>query len=200
MDAGAEDDATLVERARTDAEAFGRLYDRYLARIYAFAYRRTGAHAAAEELTASTFHRALAALPGYEARGLPFGAWLYRIAANLAADHHRAGPPTVPLDGPGAESAPYQLRACFDDEPEVVAVAREERHEAQARLESAMRAVATLPLLQRRAVTLYFGHGLSHAETGRAIGRSEAATKQLVYRAVKTLRAAVVVAPAREQE
>ena len=50
------------------------------------------------------------------------------------------------------------------------------------------RAVAGLPLMQRRAVTLYFARGLSHGEVGQVIGRSESATKQLVYRAVKTLR------------
>jgi DNA-directed RNA polymerase specialized sigma24 family protein len=42
--------------------------------------------------------------------------------------------------------------------------------------------------LQRRAVTLRFARDLSHAEVGALIGRSETATKQLIYRAMKTLR------------
>jgi RNA polymerase sigma-70 factor (ECF subfamily) len=171
-------EAALVERARTDGEAFGRLYDRYLNRVYRYAFRRTGSHTEAEDLTAQTFHRALERLDTFEWRTVPFGAWLFRIAANLAIDQARKGMRPASLDGLGEQG----FEPAATSPP--VDAALLEREE----LDAAWTAVADLPAMQRRAVTLYFGHGLSHAEVGRAIGRSEPATKQLVYRAVKTLR------------
>jgi RNA polymerase sigma-70 factor (ECF subfamily) len=172
-------EAALIERARTDSEAFGRLYDRYLPRVYRYAYRRTGSHADAEDLTAQTFHRALEHLDRFEWRSVPFGAWLFRIAGNLVIDQARKGRRPASLDDLGGQGFEPSAHGPPID---TALIEREE-------LDAAWAAVAELPLLQRRAVTLYFGRGLSHAEVGRAIGRSEPATKQLVHRAVKTLRA-----------
>ena len=171
--------AELVERARSDPEAFGRLYDEHLPGIYAYLFRRCRSHQDAEDLAAQTFHRALEGLERFEWRGLPFRAWLFRIAHNALVDYYRRERPPVSLDGlseagfePGGEDG-----RGFD-----AALVRAERADA------AWLAVRDLPPMQGRAVTLYFAHGLSHAEVGRAIGRSETATKQLVYRAVKALR------------
>lgn len=75
------DEAELVERAKTQPEAFGQLYELYYSRILNYVYRRTLDAALAEELTSNTFFNALRALPAYDNRG-KFGAWLYRIAGN----------------------------------------------------------------------------------------------------------------------
>ena len=75
------DEAKLVERARTQPEAFGQLYDRYYSVVLNYIFRRTLDVALAEELTSNTFFNALRALGGYENRG-KFLAWLYRIAGN----------------------------------------------------------------------------------------------------------------------
>lgn len=178
-DADISDEAALVARARTDPDAFAALYDRYVVPVYGYAFRRLGSHDDAEDVTAQTFYRALERIDGYEWRGLPFGAWLFRIAHNLVVDRRRAGSPPVSLDVLGPNGAEAALPdGCA---PDAGLLAREE-------IDAAWAAVATLPPLQRRAVTLRFGRGLSHAEVGVIIGRSEAATKQLVYRAMKTLR------------
>jgi RNA polymerase sigma-70 factor, ECF subfamily len=179
--AGLAEEAALVERARTDPEAFGALYDRYLTRVYRYMYARCGNHADAEDLTAQTFHRALERLETFEWRGLPFAAWLFRIAHNLLVDRARRGPGSASLDGLGEQG--FEPADAADGRGFADGLARREESDA------AWLAVRALPPMQRRAVTLYFSHGLSHAEVGRTIGRSEAATKQLVYRAVKTLRA-----------
>lgn len=179
-DAQPEDEAALVARARTDPDAFALLYDRYVERVYQFTYRRLASHADAEDVTAQTFHRALEHLDRYEWRGLPFGAWLFRIARNLIVDHLRAAGSPLSLDevsANGAEPADADTQL-----PEQALIAWDEARAAWA-------AVAALPPLQRRAVVLRFGRDLSHAEVGRLIGRSEAATKQLIYRAMLTLRA-----------
>ena len=169
-------DGSLAARAAADPQAFAELYDRYLPRVYRYAYRRLGSHSDAEDLAAQTFQRALEAIGRYEERGLPFGAWLFRIAHNLIVDRRRGQRGDLPLDGALHDPADDDLP------PDALVLAQEEASVA-------WRAVATLPALQRRAVTLRYGQDLSHAEVGRRIGRSEAATKQLVYRAMLTLRA-----------
>jgi RNA polymerase sigma-70 factor (ECF subfamily) len=180
-----EQEAALVARARTEPNAFAELYDRYVDRIYRYAYRRLGKHADAEDVTARTFHKAFEGLDHYEWRGAPFGAWLFRIAHNLLVDQYRAPAAAVSIDDLSAAGRepgdPHTLI------PEDAVLAREE-------VDGAWAAVARLPVLQRRAVTLRFGQDLSHAEVGVIIGRSEAATKQLVYRAMKTLRELLDVA------
>lgn len=84
-----EEEDRLVEAARTDREAFGRLYDRYFALVYHYIARRVGDPEIAEDLAATVWERALTAIERYELRGVPFAAWLYRIAGNLVANHHR---------------------------------------------------------------------------------------------------------------
>lgn len=171
-------EAELVQRARTDPDAFAALYDRYVQRVYRYSYTRLGSHAEAEDLTAQTFQRALERLDQFEWRGVPFGAWLFRIAHNLLMDRHRQGVP--PLSLTGLSKNGYDP-AASDTAPDGVLL-------GQAETDAAWAAVATLPPLQRRAVTLRFARDLSHAEVGALIGRSETATKQLIYRAMKTLR------------
>lgn len=171
-------EAELVQRARSDPDAFARLYDDYVARVYSYAYRRLGSHAQAEEVTSGTFHRALERFDTFEWRGLSFGAWIFRIAGNLVIDHHRARQ-TVSLDALTIDG--YDPTGDGTNPVEDEAIVHEEKAAIWA-------LVRTLPPLQQRAVTLRFGRDLSHAEVGVIIGRSEAATKQIVYRAVKRLR------------
>ena len=175
-------EADLVARASSDPLAFGYLYDRYVERVYRYAYRRLGMHADAEDVTAQTFRRALECMAGYEWRGVPFGAWLFRIAGNQVTDRWRAGAVPLSLDRLGEAGV---------DPNDPDAETPDERLLLQEAGSAAWAAVAKLPALQRRAVTLRFGRDLSHAEVGTIIGRSEAATKQLVYRAIKSLRTAL---------
>jgi RNA polymerase sigma-70 factor, ECF subfamily len=92
-------DGSLAVRAAGEPAAFAELYDRYLPRVYRYAYRRLGSHSDAEDLAAQTFQRALEAIGRYEERGLPFGAWLFRIAHNLIVDRRRVQRGDLPLDG-----------------------------------------------------------------------------------------------------
>ena len=81
-----KDELLLIEAARKDPARFGDLYERYFDRVYAYIARRVGNRDAAQDLTADVFHRALANIGKYESRGVPFAAWLFRIAANAIAD------------------------------------------------------------------------------------------------------------------
>jgi len=83
------EDETLVAAAQSDRQAFGMLYDRYFDDVYHYIAKRVGDRELAEDLTGAVWERALRALPRYEQRGVPFGAWLYRIAGNIVANHFR---------------------------------------------------------------------------------------------------------------
>lgn len=168
-----------IEQARTHPEAFAGLYDRYGERIYRHCYHRLGNHPDAEDLTAQVFRRALEGLPAYDWRGIPFGAWLFRIAHNLLIDRYRSERTAVSLE---------TLSENGVDLPERDAPAPDARLAQIEEGAVAWAAVARLPMLQRRAVVLRFGRDLSNAEVGKLIGRSEAATKQLIYRAMRSLR------------
>jgi len=83
-----EDD--VIQRAADgDTEAFSFLYERYVTRIYNYIYYRTGNPYEAEDLTSRVFHRALGHINHYSNRGVPFSAWLYRIATNRCLNHRR---------------------------------------------------------------------------------------------------------------
>ena len=88
MKAPAQDagERRLVEAAQKDPSRFAELYENNFARVYAYVARRVGNREEAQDLTAEVFHQALANLGRFEWRGLPFSAWLMRIASNAIAD------------------------------------------------------------------------------------------------------------------
>lgn len=79
----------LVERARVDADAFSELYHRFLPRVHAYAWRRTGNRQAAEDICSATFEAALKNLHRFRWRSGGFAPWLMRIAANQTIAHYR---------------------------------------------------------------------------------------------------------------
>jgi RNA polymerase sigma-70 factor (ECF subfamily) len=79
----------LVEAAQKDPSRFADLYEQNFERVYAFIARRVGNREMAEDLTSEVFQQALANLNKFEWRGVPFAAWLYRIASNAIADRWR---------------------------------------------------------------------------------------------------------------
>lgn len=167
-----DDERILIEAARTDPARFGELYERHFERVYAYVAVRVRRRADAEDLTAEVFHRALAALPRFEWRGVPFSAWLFRIAANAIARR---------LQSSGREPASDDM-----EEAEAMPAADLEDAERRALL---YRAVRGLPDDQRRVIALRFGDEKSIRETARVIGKSEGAVKQLQWRALRGLRA-----------
>src|SRR5690242_19734781 len=94
----------MVERARSDPDAFGELYRRYLPRLHAFAYRRTGDIEAAEDVTSAAFERALRNLDTFRWQSGGFGPWLFRIAANEIIDHYRRSGRAASARARGAEA------------------------------------------------------------------------------------------------
>ncbi len=171
-----EDDA-LARAIEGDSEAFGVLYERYVGRIYNYVYYRTGNVAEAEDLTARVFQRAMGHIRKYCARGIPFSAWLYRIAHNLVANWHRDNSRRneVPLEDY------YPLPAMRAEHPESQLVRTQE-------LESLMRALRELSPERQQVVILKFVERLTNSEVAVIMGRSEGAIKSLYHRTLLTLR------------
>jgi RNA polymerase sigma-70 factor, ECF subfamily len=160
-----------VEAAQRDRAAFAPLYERYVEQIFAYAYTLTRNRELAEDVTASTFAKALEDLPRFEWRGVPYSAWLYRVASNLVARQARR-PAWSNLDA---------HQPVDDASPELIVEQRSREAEVRA-------AVAELPDDQRQAVLLRFGGGLRNREIAEIMERSEGAVKLLTFRAVTALR------------
>jgi RNA polymerase sigma-70 factor, ECF subfamily len=172
------DEGALVAAAKRDPREFGPLYELYVDRIYRFAYRRVGTHHEAEDITAQTFQQALQALPAYEWRGLPFGAWLFRIAGNIINRRGRTSGREVAVEDVTVFSGYEET----DDDPADLAWRSEQAGELAEKIQR-------LPPDQQRVLVLKFSHGMKNREIGDLMGRSEGAIKQLVHRALVSLRA-----------
>lgn len=169
------DDSALVQLAKEDSEAFGELYQRYVSKIYSYIYYRVGNQDDAEDLTARTFFRALRKIGAYEERGLPFSAWLYRIAHNLVANWHRSRSrrKSVQLD---------ELITASDGHSPGILVEKQEARELL------LDAIKDLAEDRQQLLTLKFIERMPNAQIGQIMGRSESSIKSLYHRTLKTLR------------
>lgn len=173
------DDQTLARMAKTDREAFGVLYERYVTAIYRYVYYRVGSVEDAEDLTARVFARALKHVPGYSDRGVPFSAWLYRIAHNVVANFHRDNSrhPSVPLDE-------VETYGSGED-----VVDHDQRIDGERQRERLLRAIRMLPEERQHLVVLKFVEQMQNEEIGQIMNRSEGAIKSLYHRTLLQLRA-----------
>jgi RNA polymerase sigma-70 factor, ECF subfamily len=162
----------LIEAAQKDPRRFADLYEANFERVYAFVARRVHDRADAEDLTAEVFHQALANLKKFEWRGVPFSAWLYRIASNAIADRWQRSQREQSDPGVSDAADPHDSVS-----PEDL--------EKRAQL---FRLVSGLPEDQRRVIEMRFAVGKSIAEIARELGRTDGAVKQLQFRAIRALR------------
>src|SRR6266571_4104293 len=161
----------LVEAAQSDPSKFDALYELHFERVYGFIAGRVHDRASAEDLTSEVFYKALANLKSYEWRGVPFAAWLLRIAANAVIDRSKRAS--------REHSMPNDLA-----DPGVHLDIRAIEHRARL-----FRLVSQLPEIQQRVVHERFVDQRSIREIAERLGKSEGAIKQLQLRALERLRA-----------
>ncbi|MGI5915576.1 MAG: sigma-70 family RNA polymerase sigma factor [Anaerolineae bacterium] len=171
-----QDEKAIIEAAKSDPSVFGEIYERYVDRIYTYIYHRVGNAHDAEDLTSRTFYRALSHLPSYQDKGIPFSAWLYRIAHNLLANWHRdrSRQPVVALDE-------VVTRSPASEHPEWMA-------ELQDDTRLLREVIRELDPSRQELLVLKFTEGLSNAEIGKIMGRSEGAIKSLYHRTLLQMR------------
>lgn len=168
-------DAGLVLAAKAgDASAFGELYERYRDAIYRFCLARTGSSADAEDLTSDVFVKALQSIDRYQDRGLPFAAFLYRIARNAAIDRSRTLKQPLSVDGLPSEPVSKQ----------------NVESEASLAVEKSilLAALTKLKSEHREVIVLRFIEGYAAVEVAQLLGKTEGAVRTLQHRALERLR------------
>ena len=172
------DDAAIerfvAEAQSGDEWAFGVIFDHYHEPVYRFIASRVQRPSDAEDLTQLVFVKALEALPRYEARGVPFGGWLFRLARNTVIDFVRTR-----HDHAGLEA--LVERAHGDAGPDEIAMLRQE-------LDAVRLALQSLTDEQQEAIALRFFAGLSAREAAEAMDKQEGTVRGLQFRAIAALR------------
>lgn len=169
-----EEERDLISRAQAyEPGAFAEIYERFYQGIFNYVFYRVIDEPLAEDLTAEVFVKALEAIDTYTFRGVPFSAWLYRIANNLVTDHFRRKPRNNHL--------PLEETQVADDESPTDLM---ERGFTQRELQSAL---ALLTDEQQQVVILKFVDGMSNVEVASVLGKTEGAIKSLQHRALASL-------------
>ena len=171
-----EQERVLIERAQADPFGFAAVYDQYADRVYNYIYQRTGNTLDAEDLTARTFLQAYSHLPEYRFRGVPFSAWLYRIAHNAVANWHRDRHrhQMISLDA-------LVVQKEDRDSPEDTTASQEEQ-------KALLEVIRELPAERQQLLILKFSEGLTNAGIAQIMGRTEGAIKSLYHRTLLELR------------
>ena len=169
------DISLLVNKAKDgDADAFGRLYDMHVDRVYQHVYYRVGNIADAEDLTQQVFLKAWQAIGRYKKTASPFLSWLIRISHNLVIDFYRSNKARTYLDfdivASEPESGPEHLAETHFDQQQV------------------RRAILELPDDQQQVVLMRFIEDLSYPEIAASLGKSEGAVRVIQHRALVRLR------------
>lgn len=170
------DEDILVKASQGDSEAFGVLYDRYVTRIYNYIYYRTGNQHDAEDLTSRVFTRAMKHITNYQDRGVPFSAWLYRIAHNLVANWHR--------DNSKKHEVELEDNYWVSPESDMPESILEQSEDEVALLKM----IRKLPEDRQTLLILKFVEHMSNAEIGTIMDRTEGAIKSLYHRTLLSLR------------
>jgi len=173
-----EDEIALINAAKNDPVAFGELYKQYVDRIYNYIYFRCGSVKDAEDLTEKVFFKAMSHIKGYKHMGLPFSAWLYRIAHNLVANYHRDRSRKKEIS---LEDIPGQVFPQMRSNPE-------KRVEEMQEVQDLMFTIRKLAPIRQELLLLKFVDRLSNAEIGKILRKSEGAVKSLYHRTLVELR------------
>ncbi len=170
-----QDEQSRVRRAKEhDQIALTQLYEENFDKIYRYIVLKIGDRAEAEDMTQQVFLNALKSISSYKWKGMPFSAWLFRIAHNQVVDHYRrkSRSTTVPLD--------ENIASGYDNP------GREAERKME--IEEMNRATKQLTNAQQEVISLRFAGELSIAEVARVMRKSEGAIKALQHAAIISLR------------
>src|SRR5215216_5729540 len=168
-----QDEIDLAKQALHNSDAFAELYRRNLTRVYRYHIAHTGNTKDAEDLTSQTFVAALEGIHSFRGSG-SFAAWIMGIASRKKLMFFRGNRIELPLDS----ALHYPSPGLTTDKAAA--------HQLQ--LESISRALRLLSSDRAEALILTYFSGLSHAEAGRVLGKTEAAIKMLIARGLQDLR------------
>ena len=175
-----QDEQGLVRQAQQgDKDAFAQLYEAYFDKIYRYIVIKIGNKAEAEDMTQQVFLKAYQSIRSYKWEGVPFSAWLFRIAHNQIVDFYRkkSKRPTVRLEESTVVSSDNPLRTV----------------ESRFDIERLRTGTLQLTSAQQEVISLRFAGGLAITEVARTMDKSEGAVKALQHSAVAALRKVLLV-------
>jgi RNA polymerase sigma-70 factor (ECF subfamily) len=165
----------LVDKAKNgDAEAFGKIYDSHVNRVYRHIYYRVNSIVDAEDLTQQVFMKAWDAISRYKKTTSPFLAWLIRISNNLVVDFYRS----------------YKTREYleYDNLADESAEAPVDMAEAHSNRELIYRAIPDLSNEQQQVIVMRFIDGFTYPEIAATLGKSEGAVRVILHRSLTKLK------------
>ena len=166
----------LIRQAQEgDKEAYGQLYDRYIAQIYRFVVVKVTNKDEAQDLTHEVFLSAWQNLTNYKHQGFPFSSWLYQIARNKVIDHYRTKKDHADV---------YEI----DEEFVKVASVVESNLDVRLAMDDIKKALTTLSDEQKDVIVMKFVEDLSNEEIAKAMNKSEGAIRLLQHRAINNLK------------
>ncbi|MEN6572396.1 MAG: sigma-70 family RNA polymerase sigma factor [Anaerolineaceae bacterium] len=174
------EDNAVVRASQGDSDAFSLLYELNVNRIYNYVFYRVGSEADAEDITSRVFYRAFGHISNYVEKGVPFSAWLYRIAHNLIANWHR--------DNFRRNEVSLDERVDLPQRIEPPERSLEQTQE----IEMLLRGIRALSDDRQQLLVLKFTEHLSNAEIAMIMKRSEGAIKSLYHRSLVALKEEMV--------
>lgn len=168
-------ESQIIDEARKDPGRFGILYEKYYRQIFVFVFRRTGDEDIAGDIVSDAFLKAMVALPKFEFKGLPFSAWLFRIALNEVNMYYRKS---------SRERVVSIEQTNISD---MIAEAGGEK-ESEENRQLVMRLLATLTSEEMQFMELRFFEKRAFAEIGEILGMTENNAKVRTYRIIDKLK------------
>ena len=172
-----DEEQLLIQKAKNgDGQAFGKLYDQHLPKIYRFVFLKVGRKQDAEDITQQVFISAWQNMAAYEIKGFPLSSWLYRIAGNAVIDYYRTAKATISI-----EQVPEENLSENSDE--------ETKIDTAINISTVRAALAKLEHDQQNVILMKFVEELSNKEIADALGKTEGAVRVIQHRALKQLKA-----------
>jgi RNA polymerase sigma-70 factor (ECF subfamily) len=168
----------LVENAKNNAEAFGRLYDHYFPKVYAFIASKTYDSDDAEDITGDTFMKALENLHRFEWRGVPFGAWLFRIARNTLNDYY----------GRSAKNRTTDIDTAYGVSEDEEKTSPHKKAHLNELAEKVREVIKDLPERELNVIQLKFFSEMSNREITDITGLSESHVAVILYRTLRKIK------------
>ena len=182
-----QDEESLVRRAQQrDEEAFTQLYEANFDKIYRYVALRIGDKTEAEDMTQQVFLNALQSISSFKWKGIPFSAWLFRIAHNQVVDYLRKKTKQ-------AAALLDESQVSSDSNPQLMA-------EHKLDIEQLVSATKQLTETQREVISLRFAGELPIAQVAKVMGKSQGAVKALQHSAIVALRKALLLAEDNERD
>jgi len=177
------EEKAFVEKARSDPQAFGRLYDRNYSKIFGYVLKRTVSIDLAQDITSEVFFKALKHLGKFKWTGVPFSAWLYRIASNEIANHFKQQSRNQVLMEEAAA-----VSSQTSPSPEVEISRAEQELQKHREFIALHEEISRLPEKYQEVIVLRFFEKKSIDEIGDILGKKEGTVKSLLHRGLEKLR------------